>query len=94
MNTVLTLSIIYAVVNIAASWFLNHRCKAGPYIGIVGACVGFAVGFLSEDAKGLMLNTTFYFLIGIQGIRSGYWRGQPWFRHKETTCSSEASASS
>ena len=83
MDPVTLVSIVYALVNIGASWCLNHRVRLGPYLGMCGAVLGFTTGLLSQDAKGLMINTPFYFVFGIMSLRSGRWDGQPWFRHAE-----------
>ena len=74
MHWVTQLSIAYALINIGASYGLNMRRWWGPWVGCTGAILGFGVGLPSQDAKGLMLNTPVYFIIGVLAIRSGKWR--------------------
>lgn len=76
MNWVTQLSIVYALVNMSASYGLNFRHNWGPYAGCVGALLGFGVGLHSVDAKGLMLNTPIYFIFGVLAIRRNRQRQQ------------------
>ena len=69
MSWVTYISVVYALVNVGASLGLNLKRDWGPYAGCVGALLGFTVGLFSQDAKGLLINTPVYFIIGVYAIR-------------------------
>ena len=82
MTTGTIVSIVYALTNIGASYGLNARLRIGPWLGCVGAFLGFTTGLLT-DAHGLLLNTPVYLFFGWRAIRSGSWDHEPWLRRKQ-----------